>query len=61
MLEGNSQVVVSICVFSDLSMIDAWGLFYHTNDIIRGKDLGTVLRYRPTTSHNEDYLFSAYP
>jgi putative hemolysin len=60
-LENNPQDVVSFCVFSDLSMIDAWGLLYHTNNIIRGKDLTTVLRYKPNTSHNETYLFSTFP
>lgn len=56
-LEGNPQDVVSFCLFSDLSMIDTWGLLYHTNSIVRGKDLTNVLRYRPTSAHNETYLF----
>jgi putative hemolysin len=33
------------CVFPDLSIIDSFGLFYHSNGTIRGKDLSTVLRY----------------
>lgn len=56
-LEGNPQDVVSFCLFSDLSMIDTWGLLYHTNGIVRGKDLTNVLRYRPTSTQNETYLF----
>jgi putative hemolysin len=37
------------CVFPDLSIIDSWGLAYHANGVIRGKDLTKVLRYRPTS------------
>lgn len=33
------------CVFPDNSTIDSWGLLYHTNGIVRGIDLATVLRY----------------
>ncbi len=33
------------CIFPDLSSIDSWGLTYHSQNIIRGKDLSTVLRY----------------
>jgi putative hemolysin len=36
---------VQACVFPDLSIIDSFGLFYHSNGTIRGKDLSTVLRY----------------
>jgi hypothetical protein len=32
-------------VFPDNSTIDSWGLLYHTNGIVRGIDLATVLRY----------------
>lgn len=39
--------VMSMCVFSDLSAIDSWGLTYHANGIIRGVDLATVIRYDP--------------
>ena len=28
-----------MCVFADRSMIDTWGLAYHTNGVIRGADL----------------------
>jgi putative hemolysin len=33
------------CIFPDNSTIDSWGLFYHSDGIIRGIDLSTVLRY----------------
>jgi putative hemolysin len=36
---------VQACVFPDLSIIDSFGLFYHSNGTIRGIDLSTVLRY----------------
>lgn len=34
------------CIFPDLSSIDSWGLTYHSQGIIRGIDLGKVLRYK---------------
>jgi len=34
-----------MCVFADGSAIDAWGLLYHSNDIVRGIDLSSVLRF----------------
>ena len=34
-----------MCVFADMSAIDDWGLLYHANDIIRGKDLATVFKF----------------
>jgi hypothetical protein len=37
--------VLQACIFPDLSIIDSFGLFYHANGAIRGKDLSTVLRY----------------
>jgi hypothetical protein len=33
------QDIIGMCVFADRSMIDEWGLTYHTHDIIRGADL----------------------
>jgi putative hemolysin len=39
--------VLQACIFPDLSTIDSFGLFYHTNGVIRGTDLTTVVRYRP--------------
>jgi hypothetical protein len=38
--------VLEACIFPDLSSIDSWGLLYHSAGIIRGKNLGTVLRYK---------------
>jgi hypothetical protein len=32
-------------MFADMSAIDDWGLLYHANDIIRGKDLSTVFKF----------------
>jgi putative hemolysin len=40
--------VLQACVFPDLSIIDSWGLTYHSNGTIRGTDLSKVVRYRPT-------------
>jgi putative hemolysin len=37
--------VLEACIFPDNSTIDSWGLFYHSDGIIRGIDLSTVLRY----------------
>ncbi|MGA9041702.1 MAG: hypothetical protein WB421_14315 [Terriglobales bacterium] len=33
------------CIFPDMSSIDSWGLTYHSASIIRGKNLGRVMRY----------------
>jgi putative hemolysin len=33
------------CIFPDNSTIDSWGLLYHSENIIRGIDLSTVLKY----------------
>ncbi len=44
-LKSNSTDVLESCVMPDLSTIDSWGLLYHTEGIIRGIDLTTVLRY----------------
>ena len=40
--------VVNLCVFPDLSFIDEWGLAYHSADVVRGKDLTTVMAYQPS-------------
>ena len=37
--------VLEACIFPDLSSIDSWGLAYHSEGIIRGKDPAKVLRY----------------
>jgi putative hemolysin len=36
--------VVQMCVFPDLSIIDSWGLAYHTMGKIRGADLQPLFR-----------------
>lgn len=38
---------IAMCVFPDLSIIDSWGLTYHSNGTIRGADLSQLLRYKP--------------
>jgi hypothetical protein len=40
-------VVMDMCVFPDLSAIDAFGLWYHANGVVRGADLAAELRYQP--------------
>ncbi len=42
-----NSTALDVCVFPDLSTIDAFGLFYRSGGIVRGADLSTVLRYRP--------------
>jgi putative hemolysin len=42
-------VVMAMCVFADGSMIDEWGLTYHSDGAIRGADLSAILRYQPET------------
>jgi hypothetical protein len=44
-LDSDPNDVLEACIFPDLSSIDSWGLAYHSNDIIRGKNLAKVLRY----------------
>jgi putative hemolysin len=41
--------VVQMCVFPDLSIIDSWGLTYHTQGVIRGADLAPLFRAKPTS------------
>ncbi|GAA1927384.1 hypothetical protein GCM10009837_60980 [Streptomyces durmitorensis] len=42
--ETNPSNVVSSCMFADGSVIDAWGLKYHSGDVIRGADLTKKFR-----------------
>ena len=42
---GRGERVYTMCVFADGSAIDTWGLLYHSANIIRGKDLATVLKF----------------
>lgn len=44
-LKGAIDEVLEACIFPDMSSIDSWGLAYHSNNIIRGKNLKGVLRY----------------
>lgn len=39
--------VIQMCVFPDLSIIDSWGLAYHTMGTIRGADLEPLFRWHP--------------
>jgi len=39
------DATIEMCVFPDNSMIDSWGLMYHSDNIVRGIDLSTVLKY----------------
>ena len=39
--------VVAMCVFPDGSMIDEWGLAYHSDGTVRGIDLALEFVYRP--------------
>lgn len=45
-LESDPNDVLETCIFPDLSSIDSWGLLYHSQNIVRGIDLSTVLRYQ---------------
>lgn len=38
--------VLEARIFPDLSIIDSWGLTYHSNGTIRGTDLSKVIRYQ---------------
>lgn len=45
-LDTDANDVLEACIFPDLSSIDSWGLAYHSADIVRGKNLAKVLRYK---------------
>ncbi|HEU0113671.1 MAG TPA: hypothetical protein VFQ80_03305 [Thermomicrobiales bacterium] len=40
---------LDVCVFPDGSKIDAWGLAYHSQGVIRGADLSPLFGWRPRT------------
>lgn len=40
-------VVMTLCVFADMSAIDEWGITYYSQGAIRGADLATKFRYQP--------------
>ncbi|MEV8019749.1 hypothetical protein AB0O76_26020 [Streptomyces sp. NPDC086554] len=42
--ETDASKVVAACMFGDGSVIDAWGLKYHTGGVIRGADLTKKFR-----------------
>ena len=44
-LSSNVNDVLDLCVFPDLSAIDAYGIFYHSHHIIRGQNLNHKFRY----------------
>jgi putative hemolysin len=44
-LTSNVNDVLDVCVFPDLSAIDAYGLFYHSHNIIRGRNLEHKFRF----------------
>jgi putative hemolysin len=39
--------VLQACTFPDGSIIDSWGITYHTGGIVRGADLTPILHYQP--------------
>jgi putative hemolysin len=43
----DSSDVLEMCVFPDLSIIDSWGLAYHTMGTIRGANLEPLFRWQP--------------
>ena len=45
-LKGAIDETLEACIFPDMSSIDSWGLAYHSNNIIRGKNLSKVLRFK---------------
>jgi hypothetical protein len=45
-LKGAIDETLEACIFPDMSSIDSWGLAYHTNNIVRGKNLAKVLRFK---------------
>ncbi len=47
-LKSSVDPTLEACIFPDLSSIDSWGLTYHSAGIIRGIDLSTVVRYKPS-------------
>jgi putative hemolysin len=45
--KADASDAIAFCVFPDLSVIDSWGLTYHSEGTIRGADLTDLLRYKP--------------
>lgn len=44
---SDAKDVIQMCVFPDLSIIDSWGLAYHTMGTIRGANLEPLFRWKP--------------
>ena len=44
--KADTFYVMQTCIFSDLSTIDSFGLFYNANNIVRGTDLSKLLRFQ---------------
>jgi putative hemolysin len=44
-LWGSIDESLEACIFPDMSSIDSWGLAYHSAGIVRGINLGKVMRY----------------
>ncbi len=48
---ADTTEVAQLCVFPDLSIIDSWGLAYHTMGTIRGADLEPLFRWKPASAN----------
>lgn len=48
----SAATALQACVFPDGSIIDSFGILYHSQGIVRGKDLTGVFRYRPARLPN---------
>jgi putative hemolysin len=48
--KADASDVMEMCVFPDLSIIDSWGLAYHTMGTIRGANLEQLFRWQPKAS-----------
>ena len=43
--DDSSFEVIDMCLFSDLSAIDQWGIAYYSGDVVRGTDLADLFRF----------------
>jgi hypothetical protein len=46
------NTALQACVFPDGSIIDSFGILHHSQDIVRGADLTSRFRYRPSHLRN---------
>ena len=44
---NNANTALQACVFPDGSIIDSFGILYHSQKVVRGADLTKRFRYRP--------------